>query len=113
MDEGAGAHRTGFFGHEKVAIRQAPVTDAGFRLRQGEHLGMGGGILEQLDLVEGARNDFPVAHHHSADWNLLRFVRAHGHAQRLTHEIGVALQVDDRFHATICFENVSSLGKEL
>ena len=74
---------------------------------------MGGGILEQLDLVESARNDFPVADDHRADRDFLRFVSAHCHAQRLAHEISVALQVDNRFHPTICFENVSSLGKEL
>lgn len=113
MDERAGAHRARLLGDKKIAFVQAPVADRGFRLGQGEHLGVGRRILEQFDLIKGARNDLPRSHHDRADWHLFRLVSAPGEAQGLAHEIGVTLQINDFFHGTICFENQSPIAKEL
>ncbi len=61
VDERAGTHRARLFCDEEIAIGQAPIAHRGFGLRQGEHLCMSGGILEQLDLIKGARDNFSFA----------------------------------------------------
>src|SRR5882672_8831510 len=56
---------------------------------------MGGGVLEQLDLIEGAGNDSSLADYDSADWDFGCFIGFGRLAQRLAHEIVVALQIND------------------
>ena len=100
MDNCAGAHWAGLFGHVKVAISQAPVPDGGFGLREREHLGVGGGVFEQLYLIEGARDYFSGANDHTANRHLVSFVRFRGQPQRFRHEIGVALRFDHHSRCT-------------
>ena len=59
-------------------------------------LGVGGGVTESLDLVEGPGDDPARAHDHSADGHLVSLVRAEGLAEGVAHEMHVAVQVDDR-----------------
>jgi hypothetical protein len=77
-------------------IAPAPVTDGFLRLRQREHLGVRGGVLEQLHLIERPTDDSPLAHDDRADGHFLRLEGARGLSQRLAHEVRVALQVNDR-----------------
>mgnify|MGYP003293763878 CR=1 FL=1 len=67
MDERAGAHRTRFFCDEEIAIAQPPIAHRRFRLRQSQHLGVSGGVLEHLDLIKSARDYFAVAHDYGAE----------------------------------------------
>jgi len=65
--DGPGAHRTRFFGDKQCATFQTPITERGGGLCQREHLGVRRGILEEFDLVVGARNDFGIADDDRAD----------------------------------------------
>src|SRR3954447_26661800 len=58
---------------------------------------MGGGILEQLHLVEGPSDDSALTHDYRAHRNFLRLIHPRREAQRFAHEKTVALQIDDRF----------------
>jgi len=72
------------------------LVDHGFlSLRERQHLGMGGGVLEQLDLVESAGDGPAVADHDRADGHFLGLVSAGRLPQGFAHEVVVALQVDD------------------
>jgi SH3 domain-containing YSC84-like protein 1 len=99
VDQGAGAHRAWFLGDVKIAIVQAPVTDRGLRLRDGEHLRVRGGVLEQLYLVEGAGDNLAATHDDGADRDLFLRERLSGQAQRFLHERVVARLVDQVVHA--------------
>ena len=74
--------------------RQSPTASS--RLRDGEHLGVRGGVLEQFHLIAGPRDDAALAHDDRAHGHFLRLVSARRLAQRLAHEVMVALQVNDR-----------------
>ena len=93
----AGAHRARFLGHVNRALGKPPVPDHLFGLGQREHFRVGGGVLQQFHLVERPGNDPSLANNHRADGNLLGLECAPGLAQRLTHEVMVALQINDRF----------------
>ena len=61
MNHRAGAHRAGFLGHVERAIGEAPVAQRMLGLRDGQHLRVGRGVLEQLNLIEGTRDDPTLA----------------------------------------------------
>ncbi len=61
-----------------------------------EHLGMGGGVLEQFHLVVGAGDDPVLAHNHGANRYLVGFEGDPGLAQGFLHEMIVAGEVDRR-----------------
>lgn len=94
MDDRAGAHGAGLLGHVKVAIGQTPVAESLLRLAQGEHLGVGGGIAQGLDLVVGAGDDRAPLHDDGADRHFTGLESAPGLAQGLLHEKGVAREFD-------------------
>ena len=70
------------------STRQLPRAPGG--LAQRDHLGVRGGVLAQLALVVGRRNDLAVAHDHRADRHVLVFQRTLGLAQGQAHEVVVA-----------------------
>ena len=102
VDNRASAHRAWFFRHIERAIGKAPVTDCLFGLRDGEHFRVRGGVLEQFHLVPSASDNPAAPFHDRTHRNFLRLKSFRSQAQRLPHEIMVALQIDDgRFHALV------------
>jgi len=95
VDHGARAHRAGFFGHIERTIVEPPVPDRSLGLRQGQHLGVGRGVLEQFDLVEGAADHGAGPHDHSAHRHLVSRVGTPRLPERLVHEMIVAMEVND------------------
>jgi hypothetical protein len=58
-----------------------------------------GRVLQKLHLIPGPGNDTSAALDHGADGNFFRFKCLHRQTQRFTHEIVIALQVDNgRIH---------------
>ncbi len=94
VDDGPGAHGARFFGDEKVAIGQAPVADRFLGLCQCEHLRMGGGVAQGLDLVVGAGEDAALPHDHRTDGHLPGEVGLLRLTQRLAHQEGIAGEFD-------------------
>ena len=86
MDERARAHRAGLLGDVQVAIAQAPVAHGRLRLRDRQHLGVRGGVLQQLDLIMRARDDSSFTHHHRTDRHFLGLERFFCLAQRFAHK---------------------------
>ncbi len=86
MHERAGAHRARLFRDIKVAVVEPPIANRRFRLRDGEHLRMRSGILQQLHLIPSSPDDPPVLHYHGADRHLFRFKGFLRETQRLLHE---------------------------
>jgi SH3 domain-containing YSC84-like protein 1 len=99
MNQRAGAHRAGFFGHVEVAVIQPPIAYGGFGLRDGEHFGVRGGVLEHFDLVERAGDDLSGAHHHGADRHFFLGERFPRETQGFAHERFVSRLVDEIIHA--------------
>lgn len=95
VDDGASAHWARLLGDIERAAIKAPIAQGSLSRSQRKHFGVGGGVLEGLDLVGGAGDDPPVAHDHRAHRHLTRLVGAQCLAQGELHEIGIALQVDD------------------
>lgn len=95
MDDGTGAHGAGFLGDVEVAFGEAPVFDHGFGLGEGEHFGVGGGVVEGFDLVEGAGDDLGIADDDGADGHFFSGVGAAGLTEGFLHEVGIALEVDE------------------
>ena len=89
MHKRACAHGARFFGHVKIAIHQTPITNGCFSLRQRQHFGVRGRVLEQLDLVMRAPDDFVLAHNHRAHGHFVRRVRFLPLSQCFVHEIFV------------------------
>ena len=83
------AHCARFFGHIKIAIRQTPIANGRFSLCQRHHFGVRRRVLEQLDLVMRAPDDFVLAHNHGAHRHFVRSVRFLPLSQCFTHEIFV------------------------
>src|SRR5208337_437262 len=61
MDDRSRAHGARLLGYVKRAVGQPPIAEGLLGLRQRQHLGMRGGVLEQFYLVECARDDAPFA----------------------------------------------------
>lgn len=68
----SGTHGAGFLGHIQVTVHQAPVSHGFFRLGQGEHLCVSGGIPESLYLIVRPCDDGTVPDDHSAYGDFLR-----------------------------------------
>lgn len=63
----AGTHGAGFFGDVEGAAFEAPAAEVAGGLGEGEHFGVGGGVLVALDGVVGGGDDFAGAHDDAAD----------------------------------------------
>ena len=74
VQDRAGTHRAGFFSHVEIAVGESPIAHSCFRLSKGEHLGMRGGIFEQLDLIVGTRDYPAIAHNDGADGHFLSVI---------------------------------------
>jgi len=101
MHDRARAHGTRFFGGEEGAIREPPIANRGFGLSNGQHLGVGRGVFEQLHLIPGPRDHAPRANDDRTHRNFVVFPGAASEPQSLTHEVGVTVEVDGRFHEWI------------
>jgi len=73
VNDRACAHRAWLLGHVQIAIGQSPVTHPCFSLRQCQHFRMRGGVLEQLDLIMSARDNFARANNNSTDRHFVGF----------------------------------------
>ena len=100
MDNRAGTHRAWLLGYIKRTLFQPPIAKALLRSSERKHLGMRGGVLKRLDLIPCTGNDAPLVGDHRANWHLAGRAGLVRLAQRLTHEIGVAVEINDR-----CFVN--------
>ena len=96
MDDGPGAHRARLLGHVERAFFQPPVAERFLRRGEREHFRVGGGVLEGFHLVPRAGDDPALADDHGTDRHLAGGIGLAGLTQRLAHEIGVAVQIDDR-----------------
>ena len=70
VDDGACAHGAGFFGDVEGALFEAPIAHSVLCGGEAEHFGVGGGVLEGLDLVPGAGDDFSLADDDGTDGDL-------------------------------------------
>jgi hypothetical protein len=111
VNECARAHRARFLRHVKVAISQAPISYGSFRLRQREHFGMRGCVLQQFNLIIGARDNFPGPHNDCADWHFVGFVGLCCLSQRFAHEGFVAWQINHHFRHVTMVKKVTKLQK--
>jgi hypothetical protein len=95
VNDCAGAHRARFLCHIERAVREPPVADGAFGLREREHFCVGSGVFKEFDLIEGAGNDAAPTDDDGANGDFLRLVRARGLAKRFAHEVVVALKIDE------------------
>ncbi len=96
VDDGSGAHRTGFFGDVKRALFQPPIAESFLSRGQCEHFGVGRGVAQCFDLIPGAGNDSPFFHDDRSDRNFFGCISLVSLAQGLAHEINVAVQINNR-----------------
>jgi hypothetical protein len=74
MHKRACAHRARLLGHVKIAIIQPPIANGCLSLRKGQHFGVRSGVLQQLDLIIGTRDDFACADNYHAYRDFVGFV---------------------------------------
>jgi len=96
VDDGSGAHGAGFFGDVEITLVQAPITHGALGLGEGEHLGMGGGILQSLDLVPSSGDDLALMDDDGTDGHLVLIVSFSSLPEGLAHEVVVTVEVDER-----------------
>ncbi|MCY1175032.1 hypothetical protein D9M73_152520 [compost metagenome] len=95
MDDEAGAHAAGFEGHVEGAAGQ-PVVGGGRRGHaDGDHLGMGAGVVAGDRLVETTPDDLTVLHQHRAHRHFAQGRALGGQGQGFTHEFAITAAVDD------------------
>lgn len=87
VHDGTGAHGARLLGDVEIAIVEPPVPEGALGLGEREHFGMGGGVLERLDLVPSAANDIALMHDHGADGHFVLFRGLAGLPQRFAHEM--------------------------
>ena len=90
VDDRAGTHGAGFLGDVEIAVGEAPIANCRFGLRDGEHLGMGCGVLEHFDLVPGPGDDVALADDNRADGDLVGSMGFAGLLEGFAHEGFVA-----------------------
>lgn len=95
VDDGTRAHGAGFFGDVEIAIGEAPVAKDALGLGEGQHFGVGGGVFEGFDLIPRAGDDLTVVYNDGSDGDFVLGGGATGLAKGFTHEVIVAVQVDE------------------
>ena len=90
----AGAHGTGFLGHEHDRTFQSPVAQHAGSLRDCQYLGMGCGILQEFDLIEGAGDNGSLVDDDGADRNFADVIGQARLPQGFAHETVVAGEID-------------------
>jgi SH3 domain-containing YSC84-like protein 1 len=108
MDQCAGTHRAWFLGNVEIAVVQPPISECGLGLRDREHLGVRGGVLEHFHLVESAGDDPAISDDDGADRNFFLRQCLSGQAQSFLHERVVARLVDQVVHVTENIKNAMS-----
>ena len=74
LNQGAGAHGTGFQGHQQRAVIEAPVTAQAAGLTNGHQLSMAKRIVVQLSLIDAMANAAAVViQNNGANGNLSSF----------------------------------------
>lgn len=94
MHDGSGAHGTGFFGDENIAMGEPPVADGALGLGEGQHFCVGSGVAEEFDLIGGPADDVTFMDDDGADRNFFLAEGLAGFAQSLAHEELIAGTVD-------------------
>lgn len=89
MHDGTSAHRTGLLRDVKIAISEPPVAEGALCLREGQHLGVRGGVLERLDLIPSSGDHFALVHDDGTDGHLVLPGGFLSLSQSLAHVIGV------------------------
>ena len=98
MHNGAGAHHAWLLRHVKVAIDQTPISDCRLGLRQSQHLGMRGRVLEKFHLVVTARDDSSRSNDDRANRNFLGRVSFLRQPQCVAHEGRIVFRVGFQSH---------------
>jgi len=87
VDERACAHRAWFLRHVEIALGQPPISNGCLSLRQSEHFRVRSSILEQLNLIMSAANNFSCKDNNRADRNFTGFAGFLRPSQCFAHEI--------------------------
>ena len=98
LDDRSRAHWARFFSDIEIAVVEPPVVDHAFGLSDREHLCVGGGILQDFDLIPGAGDDFGMANDHRADRNFILRFGSPCLSQGFAHEIGIARKIQQIVH---------------
>ena len=86
VGERAGAHGARFFGDVKGGAGEPPGLEQCLGPGDGEHLGMGGGVLAPFDFVGALGQNLAVADEDGADRDFLAGAGFAGQLKRATHE---------------------------
>ena len=86
MGERARAHGARFLGDVEGGAVEPPRFQQRLRLRDGEHFGMGGGVLARLDLVAALGQDRAIADEDRADGDFIAGAGGAGEFERASHE---------------------------
>lgn len=85
-DTGAATHGAGLFGDVEGAALKSPVTNGRGGLSDGQHLGVGGGILAVFDGIVGKRDDLTLPFDDASDGHLIRSPRVNRLVECQAHE---------------------------
>lgn len=99
QDDGPGAHRAGFEGDVERGAEEPPVAHGLGGLGDGDHFGVGGGVVQRLALVVGPGDDAAVADDATADGHLVGVACGSGFAEGHVHESFVGGFKHGRFQA--------------
>lgn len=95
VDDGSGAHGAGFFGDVEITLVQAPIAHGALGLGEGEHLGMGGGILQSLDLIPGAGDYLSLMDDDGSDGHFVLMGGFSSLPEGFAHEVVVTVEIDE------------------
>ena len=88
-DTGAATHGAGLLGDVKGAALESPVTDGRGCLRDGQHLGVGGGIFAMFNGIVGESDDLTFPFDHTSDGHFIRSPRVNRLVECEAHKEGV------------------------
>jgi len=86
VGERAGAHGARFLGDVEGGAVESPGFEEGLGFGDGEHFGVGGGVLAGFDFVGALGEDFAVADEDGADGDFLAGAGLAGEFERALHE---------------------------
>ena len=98
VDERACAHRAWFLRHVEIAFGQSPVANGCLSLCQSEHFCVRSSILEQLNLIMSAADNFSCKDNNRADRNFAGAAGFLRQSQCFAHEILVVCRIHHRIN---------------
>jgi ribulose-phosphate 3-epimerase len=93
LNHGAGTHRARLFGNVEIAFIETPVAQRTLRLRDGEHLRVGGRIFQRFNLIPGTCNNFGPINDNRPDRHFLLCLGLSRLAQSFSHEVIVTRKI--------------------